>query len=50
MGADLYTRSITGSIHSPRHQQAYLEASNTGAIDSFGYPMALSGDTLVIGA
>jgi len=31
-------------------QQAYLKASNTGAGDFFGYPVALSGDTLVVGA
>jgi len=28
----------------------YLKASNTGADDQFGYSMALSGDTLVVGA
>ena len=31
-------------------QQAYLKASNTGAIDHFGYSVAMSGDTVVIGA
>lgn len=31
-------------------QQAYLKASNTGNQDTFGYSVALSGDTLVIGA
>ncbi len=31
-------------------QQAYLKASNTGASDAFGYAVAVSGDTLVIGA
>ncbi|OWY72739.1 hypothetical protein B7486_05050 [cyanobacterium TDX16] len=31
-------------------QQAYLKASNTGANDSFGYSVAASGDTVVIGA
>ncbi|MBI5773067.1 MAG: FG-GAP repeat protein, partial [Verrucomicrobia bacterium] len=30
-------------------QQAYLKASNTGAGDNFGYIVALSGDTLVVG-
>jgi hypothetical protein len=30
--------------------QAYLKASNTGADDRFGSPVALSGDTAVIGA
>ena len=31
-------------------QVAYLKASNTGEQDNFGESMALSGDTLVIGA
>jgi len=31
-------------------QQAYLKASNTGAGDKFGRALALSGDTLVVGA
>ena len=31
-------------------QQAYLKASNTGAFDNFGYSVALSGDTLAVGA
>jgi hypothetical protein len=31
-------------------QQAYLKAPNTGAGDLFGYSVALSGDTLAIGA
>ena len=31
-------------------QQAYLKASNTGAGDYFGYSVALSGDTLAVGA
>ncbi|MCU7885599.1 MAG: FG-GAP repeat protein, partial [Candidatus Thiodiazotropha sp. (ex Lucinoma annulata)] len=31
-------------------QQTYLEASNAGAADSFGETVAISGDTLVIGA
>ncbi|HXJ59498.1 MAG TPA: FG-GAP repeat protein [Verrucomicrobiae bacterium] len=31
-------------------QQAYLKASNTAAGDSFGYSVAISGDTLVVGA
>lgn len=31
-------------------QQAYLKASNTGAGDNFGSSVALSGDTLVVGA
>ncbi|WP_264486864.1 hypothetical protein [Luteolibacter arcticus] len=31
-------------------QQAYLKASNTGAGDSFGYDVAIFGDTIVVGA
>ncbi len=31
-------------------QQAYLKASNTGAADTFGHSLAISGDTLVVGA
>jgi len=31
-------------------QQAYIKASNTGAFDEFGYSVALSGDTLAVGA
>jgi hypothetical protein len=31
-------------------QEAYLKASNTGANDLFGYSVALSGDTLAVGA
>jgi hypothetical protein len=31
-------------------QQAYLKASNTGENDSFGLSVAISGDTIVIGA
>ena len=31
-------------------QQAYLKASNTGAYDYFGWSVAVSGDTVVVGA
>jgi hypothetical protein len=31
-------------------QQAYLKASNTGSNDAFGYSVAISGDTVVVGA
>ena len=31
-------------------QQAYLKASNTEAEDDFGYSVAISGDTIVVGA
>jgi hypothetical protein len=41
----VYTRSGTAWS-----QQAYLKASNTGSDDNFGYSVALSGDTLAVGA
>jgi FG-GAP repeat len=31
-------------------QEAYLKASNASAYDAFGYSVALSGDTLAVGA
>jgi Concanavalin A-like lectin/glucanases superfamily/FG-GAP repeat/Secretion system C-terminal sorting domain len=31
-------------------QQAYLKASNTGTSDNFGYSVAISGETVVVGA
>src|SRR5262249_39444615 len=34
----------------PIAQQAYLKASNTGAGDGFGISVAISGDTVVVGA
>ena len=34
----------------PASQQAYLKASNTGADDWFGWSVAVSGDTVVVGA
>ena len=34
----------------PLVQQAYLKASNTGTSDQFGYSVAISGDTVVVGA
>ncbi|MBL8694110.1 MAG: FG-GAP repeat protein [Planctomycetes bacterium] len=37
----------TGGVWS---QQAYLKASNTGAGDLFGFSVAISGDTVVVGA
>ncbi len=43
--AYVFTRS--GSTWS---QQAYLKASNTGAGDNFGNSVAISGDTIVVGA
>ena len=32
------------------HQDHYIKASNTGAGDFFGHAVAISGDTMVIGA
>ncbi len=43
----IYVFTRTGGVSS---QQAYLKASNTGASDVFGFSVALSGDTLVVGA
>ena len=43
--AYVFTRSGTAWS-----QQAYLKASNTGAVDRFGRSVAISGDTLVVGA
>ena len=34
----------------PIAQQAYLKASNTGSGDQFGFSVAVSGDTVVVGA
>lgn len=34
----------------PIAQQAYLKASNTGVGDQFGWSVAVSGDTVVVGA
>jgi len=42
-----YVFSRSGSTWT---QQAYLKASNTGKGDDFGYSVAVSGDTVVIGA
>ena len=42
----MYTRSVAGTWT----QAAYLKASNAGAEDQFGASVALSGDTIVVGA
>lgn len=44
------TQSGGGTGLPPFAQQAYLKASNTDLLDEFGASIALSGDTLVIGA
>jgi hypothetical protein len=41
----LYRR--TGTVWS---HEAYVKASNTGQFDSFGFPVAVDGNTLVVGA
>ena len=43
----VYVFSRSGSTWS---QQAYLKASNTGPGDYFGYAVAISGETVVVGA
>ena len=43
----VYIFSRSGSTWT---QQAYIKASNTDALDHFGYSIALSGDTLAVGA
>ena len=43
------TYSVPMSLGNPA-QQAYVKASNTAASDSFGSSIAISGDTLVVGA
>ena len=45
-GVYVFTRDAAGTWS----QQAYLKASNTGANDLFGFSLALSSDTLVVGA
>jgi hypothetical protein len=42
-----YVFTRTGGVWS---QQAYLKASNTGAVDKFGRAVAVDGDTIVVGA
>ena len=44
------TNQINGTSILEYQQNAYIKASNTGAGDSFGYSVAISGDTLVVGA
>ncbi len=43
------TTTYTLTVHQLA-QEAYVKASNTGADDRFGYSVALSGDTLAVGA
>ena len=44
------TETPTSLTTNPIAQQAYLKASNTGAFDAFGGSVAVSGDTVVVGA
>ncbi|MEX0731784.1 MAG: cadherin-like beta sandwich domain-containing protein [Aquisalimonadaceae bacterium] len=45
-----YTLDATRQLAASFAQQAYAKASNTGANDQFGHSVALSGDTLAVGA
>jgi hypothetical protein len=45
-----YTVTVTRESANEFAQQAYIKASNTGDADQFGYSIALSGDTLAVGA
>jgi hypothetical protein len=45
-----YTVTVTRESANEFAQQAYLKASNPGLADQFGYSIALSGDTLAVGA
>jgi hypothetical protein len=40
----------SGAVPGNPGQQAYVKASNTGATDLFGWTVAVSGDTMVVGA
>jgi hypothetical protein len=45
-----YQLTVTRDTLNNFAQQAYIKASNTDSIDEFGYSVALSDDTLVVGA
>ncbi len=45
-----YTLTVTRQTSASFAEQAYFKASNTGLDDKFGYRVALSGDTLAVGA
>jgi hypothetical protein len=45
-----YTVTVTRASANEFAQQAYIKASNPGDADQFGYSIALSGDTLAVGA
>lgn len=44
------TRALASLTTSHIAQQSYLKASNTGELDYFGWSVAVSGDTVVVGA
>ena len=45
-----YTLTVSRASATTFAEQAYIKASNTGDSDEFGYSVALSGDTLAVGA
>lgn len=47
-GPDACSRAL--GINCSRFEEAYVKASNTASFDSFGSSVALSGDTLAVGA
>jgi len=47
---DTYTVTVTRESANQLAQRAYIKASNTDSDDNFGYSVALSGDTLAVGA
>jgi hypothetical protein len=47
---ETYTVDVTRQLADDFGQQAYLQASNAEAEDQFGFSVALSGDTLAVGA
>ena len=49
-GTKTYTITVTRQTSADFAQQAYLKASNIDTDDQFGYSVALSGDTLAVGA
>src|ERR1043166_5591155 len=42
--------TLPAAVAAPIAQQAYIKASNTDPFDYFGYSVAISGDTIVVGA
>ncbi len=46
----IFAQTDTSAMQNQVGQEAYLKASNTGLDDHFGFSVALSGNTLVVGA